>query len=64
METKAERPNSVFLVQDTAYLQDDVYVRDFPVPLKIPALTVIKITAYATQAGAEVSASWSGWIET
>ena len=54
----------VFIVHNVAWLQDGAMVHDFNVPIKIPPLTIIKVTGYATQAGANVSASYSGWIET
>lgn len=53
----------IFLTQDSCFLQDGVYRKDFDIPIKIPELTVIKISGYATQAGANVSASWGGWME-
>ena len=53
----------IFIHLDSAYLQDMSYVHTFDIPIQIPEFTIIKVTGYATQAGAEVSASWGGWIE-
>lgn len=35
----------------------------FPVPIKVPALTKIKVSAFATQAGGDASVGYFGWIE-
>ena len=37
--------------------------KKFAVPFIVPALSIIKITAFSTQAGGDVSAGWEGWIE-
>ena len=53
----------IFMHVDSAYLQDMSYVHTFDIPIQVPEFSIIKVTGYATQAGAEVSASWGGWIE-
>jgi len=35
----------------------------FPIPIRVPAFTKIKVSAYATQAGGDASVGWFGWIE-
>ena len=53
----------VFMTRDSAFLIDAVYVRSFDVPIKIPALSILKVFADPVLAGAYVSASWGGWLE-
>ena len=46
------------------YLNDSAIARK-PPPMKMPALSMIKFTAYvpAGKAGGDASAGWAGWIE-
>jgi len=50
----------IFIFKDSASVQDSTYVRKFNNPIKIPAKSIIKATAWATQAGGNISASWEG----
>lgn len=52
--------NPTFLFKDTAAVQDSTYIRDFKCPREIPAKSIIKITAWSTQAGGNISASYEG----
>lgn len=52
-----------FLFKDVSILQDSTREKTFKVPLKFPALSIIKWTAYATTNGASASVNYDGWIE-
>lgn len=58
-----ESVSGIFLFHDTVNLIDSVYVKEYAVPLKIPALSVLKVSAWATLQGAYISTSIDGWIE-
>lgn len=57
--------NPVFIFKDSVYLEDASFVREweddelFP----IPELSIVKVSVWASQAGADVSAGWSGRLE-
>ena len=50
----------VFIFKDSATVQDSTYVNRFDFPIKIPSKSIIKITAWATQANGNVAASFDG----
>lgn len=52
-----------FLFKSTCFLLNSTCVKDFAVPLKFPALSIIKATAWSAQAGGDVAFNWSGWHE-
>lgn len=53
----------IFLFHDSVYLESSVLFNAFPVPLKFPALSIVKVSAIASIAGAKASCSFEGWIE-
>lgn len=56
-------PGYFFLFKDVSILQNSSREKNFKVPMKFPALTIIKWTAYATSNGAAASVNYDGWIE-
>lgn len=54
--------NPVFLFKDTVNLEDATYLKRWEQDewFEIPALSIVKITAWTDSAGAYVSASWDG----
>lgn len=52
-----------FLFKDVSTMQNSSREKTFRVPLKFPALSVLKFTAYASSAGAAVAVNFDGWIE-
>lgn len=52
-----------FLFKDVSILQNSSREKTFSIPLKFPALSVLKFTAYATTNGASVAVNFDGWIE-
>lgn len=52
-----------FLLKTTCFLLNATCVKDFSIPLKFPALCVIKATAWSAQSGGDVAFNWSGWYE-
>ena len=50
----------IFIFKDPAATQDSTYVKNFPFPVKIPSKSIIKVTAWATQANGNVAASFDG----
>ena len=52
-----------FLIRDAMYLQNSAIVKDYPCPLAAPGLSIVKLTAWSSQAGGDVAASWGGWYE-
>jgi len=56
-------PGLFYLYKDSVFLQNSNIVKNTLVPFFVPALAIIKITAYSTQAGGQISAGWEGWIE-
>lgn len=52
-----------FLFKDVTFLQNSTREKTFRVPLKFPALSIIKATTYSTQVGGDVSVNYDGWIE-
>lgn len=52
-------PN-VFIFKDSANIENSVYSQYYRIPIKIPPLSIIKITAWSTQTGAYVSARYNG----
>lgn len=52
-----------FLFKDVIFLQNSTREKPFITPLKFPALTVVKATAYSTISGGDVTFSYDGWIE-
>ena len=51
----------IFIFKDSMYLKQTAS-GEVTLNNKIPALSIIKVTAWADQAGAEVGASWSGTL--
>lgn len=51
-----------FLFQDSCFLDSGTYSHNFDIPLVFKEFTIIKITAYATQAGALASGEFSGFL--
>lgn len=56
-------PGYFFLFKDVSILQNSTREKTFKVPLKFPALSIVKWTAYATTNGASASVNYDGWIE-
>lgn len=56
-------PGYFFLFKDVSILQNSTREKSFKVPLKFPALSILKWTAYATSNGAAASVNYDGWIE-
>lgn len=54
----------IFSSIDSAYLETSTYIGRFDFPIKLPPYTIIKITAFASQAGPYVSGGYEGWMET
>jgi len=52
-----------FLFKDVTFIQNSIREKTFRVPLKFPALSVLKATAYSSQAGGDVSFNFDGWCE-
>jgi len=52
-----------FLFKDVTFAQNSTREKTFRVPLKFPALSVLKATAYSSQAGGDISFNYDGWIE-
>lgn len=52
-----------FLFKNTYALRDSAITKNFDVPIKFPALSIVKATAYSRTAGSRASLEWSGWIE-
>lgn len=54
--------NPVFLFKDTVNLEDATYLKRWEQDelFPIPALSIVKVSAWTSQAGAYVSASWNG----
>jgi len=52
-----------FLYKDVVFIQDSSHVHDFSIPLVFPALTIIKVTIFSSQAGGASSAAMAGWYE-
>ena len=57
------RIQGVFLFNDTAFLNNSTYNKEFRIPKKIPQLSVIKATAWVNGTAIYASASYSGTIE-
>ena len=57
------RVNGVFLFNDTAFLYNSSYSKEFHIPKKIPQLSIIKASSWTDANGAYSSASFSGCIE-
>lgn len=55
-------PSYFFIFKDVAYLTDSVIQKEYYTPTIIPALTVVKVTAYSQLTQGSVSASYEGWI--
>lgn len=53
----------VFQHVDTVYLETSALRIPLDIPVVCPPLSIIKVTAQASQAGPYVSASFEGWIE-
>lgn len=53
----------VFIFKDTAFIAEGNFDRDFDPPIKIPGGSTIKVSVWAKQAGAFVSASFGGFYE-
>lgn len=56
-------PGYFFLFKNTCFLLNSTCVKNFTIPLKFPALCIIKSTAYSSQAGGDIAFSFDGWIE-
>lgn len=52
--------SDVFIFKDTCYLKDAASSRNYKAYIKIPPLSVVKVSAWADVGGAEISASWEG----
>lgn len=52
-----------FLFKDVTFIQNSSREKVFKVPLKFPALCIIKATCYSSQAGGDMSFNYDGWIE-
>lgn len=52
-----------FLAKDIGFVLNSIFPKQFSLPLKFPALSIIKGTAYSLQAGGDVSFSYNGWLE-
>ena len=55
--------NPIFIFKDTAFMAEDSFDRHFYPPIKIPGGSIIKVTAWATQAGGKISANINGFYE-
>lgn len=58
------RPD-IFMAKTAWQLNNSTIAQQFVVPMKFPALTIVKMTAYvpAGKAGADISGGYSGWLE-
>lgn len=54
----------IFNEIDSVYIETSPYIKQFDFPKKLPPYAIIKITAYASQAGPYVSGGYEGWMET
>lgn len=52
-----------FLFKDVTFLQNSSREKTFRVPLKFPALSIIKVTVYSAQVGGDIAVNYDGWIE-
>lgn len=52
-----------FLFKGGAVLQNAPREKTFKIPKQFPALSIIKVTAFASSNGASASAEYDGWIE-
>lgn len=52
-----------FLYKDVTFIQNSSREKTFLVPLKFPALCIIKATAYSSQVGGDIAFSYDGWTE-
>ena len=53
----------VFLFKDTMFLETGALTKTYTPPIAIPSKSIIKVTAWATQAGPNIGAGFSGWLE-
>lgn len=53
----------VFLQKLACFLLNSTCVKSFPIPLKFPALCILKCTVYSAQAGGDIATSYDGWTE-
>lgn len=54
---------SFFQFKDVFFLIDSALCVEYTIPMKFPALSIIKATAYSATAGGDASISYSGWYE-
>lgn len=54
---------NTFLFDDSAALNNSNYSKFFDIPLKIPQLSIIKVTSWVTAAGGYASASYRGFLK-
>lgn len=52
-----------FQYKDTFFLIDSAMSKTYEIPLKFPALCIIKATAFSATAGGDASVSYGGWYE-
>lgn len=52
-----------FLFKDVTFIQNSSREKTFRVPLKFPALCILKATCYSSQAGGDMSVNFDGWTE-
>jgi hypothetical protein len=52
----------VFLFIDSAVLEVSTYQQEWACPPRIPAFAIIKVSAWARQAGTDVSAAFNGYL--
>lgn len=60
---EAELTPGIFLFNELFSVQDSGFALPIRAVRRFPSLTIVKGTAYSSQAGGDVSLSWGGWIE-
>lgn len=56
--------SGIFLFNEIFSIQDSAAIVILSVPRKFPALSIVKATAFSSQAGGECTISYGGWLET
>ena len=52
-----------FQFKRTYFIQDSTVAEIISPPLKAPALSIVKMTAYSTTAGGDMATTYNGWVE-
>lgn len=55
--------NPVFLFKDSVFLETGSIAKVYNPPIPIPSGSIIKVTSWTAQAGANSSAGFNGWLE-